>query len=399
MIHSAAMKAATILLVLAGAVSAAVPHGVLLERPVVMAVQLHHAGTADAAAAALAEIAKARFPEFSLVRELPKTLSGPLVAGAESAKGAFALSFLIDPARPAQHAQVCALAHAVAEKLGAELTDGETGARLTAAQWKEARLDTWQGTIALVTAHVQVRPVSFDRPEGVEVRGMRRFGLPDLVLEGVTAAEADAAASLLLLVAQQLVERPVVENGTLLVKGTGLSHAKMKTPRGGAAPVKLAEAKPGFTNPRRFALVPEPAESASAMLKRLMKVLGGPAQEVAMPPHVQAALDAASARAQSRIRELARLWQTKPVEGAELLVKAPFATATGGREWMWVEVVKWEAGSITGTLKNAPGEGSTMNEGQTVVVPDAELFDYLYTAPGAEPEGGQTDKVLEPGGQ
>lgn len=388
-----------LILVLAGVASAAIPDGTLLERPVTVAVLLKHAKTADEAGGALADLAKARFSEFAVVKEMPKALTGPLVSGAETAKGVFALSFLIDPARPAQYAQVCALSHALAEKLSAQLEDGDTRQVFTVAQWKTERLDTWQGTIPLVSSHVEARPARTEAPEGVELRGLRRFGLPDLVLEGVGAAEADAAASLLLMVAQQMVERPLVSGAALVVKPIAFQHAKMRTPRGGAASVKLVELKATPANPRRYGLAPEPAESASAMMKRLLKTLGGAAQEVAMPQHVQAALEAASGRAQARLKELGALWQKGAPKGAELLVKAPFPTASGGREWMWVEVTRWDAGAVSGKLRSAPGEGSSLNEGQVVTVSDAELFDYLYTEPGKEQEGGQTEAILDPAGK
>ena len=438
MIHSAPMRAALLVMMIVMAVPAGaadwapgqpVPAGPLLERPVVLAVLVRHDRPVAEAQAALGEIAQARFPEIAVVREAPKGPggAGPLAHAAaldaakqplpgapaldytarrlepaerarlSATRGVLVVSFLIDPARRTDLAQVCALAHAVAEKLGGFLEDGDTRDVFTPAQWKSARLDSWQGAIPAVAGHVAIQPWKRGEHAGVEVLGLRRFGLPDLALDGIGEDDASAAASLLMYVAQALAEKPVADLGALTVRAASLLHAKMRAPRGspGGALVRLVVDAPGPVNPRRLALVPNTGETAPAMVTRLLAVLAGPPVEVAMPAHLKAALDAARAHAQPRIRELARLWQSKPPPGAELLLKAPFKSAAG-REWMWLQVERWEPGRVVGKLLNAPTDVPGIAEGQSVTVSDADLYDYQYTAPGAEPEGGATDRVIAP---
>ena len=77
------------------------------------------------------------------------------------------------------------------------------------------------------------------------------------------------------------------------------------------------------------------------------------------------------------------------------MVKAPFITTDGGNEWMWVEVVKWKGGQISGVLRNDPEEVPDLHAGATVKVKQAEIFDYIrYTQDGKE-EGNETGPLLE----
>jgi len=135
--------------------------------------------------------------------------------------------------------------------------------------------------------------------------------------------------------------------------------------------------------------------TAPAMLARAVRETTGQGEEATLSAEADAELTAASARAQPRIAELRKLYHAKPPPGAELLVKAPFAAKDGGREWMWVQVERWEAGRIFGTLLNAPSGVPGLAEGESITVPDGELFDYRYAVPGQPPEGGETDRVIE----
>ena len=67
--------------------------------------------------------------------------------------------------------------------------------------------------------------------------------------------------------------------------------------------------------------------------------------------------------------------------GELVLVKAPFTTPDEGREWMWVEVIKWQGNKITGTLQNEPFNIPDLKAGQMVNVSEADVFDYLPSTP------------------
>ncbi len=61
---------------------------------------------------------------------------------------------------------------------------------------------------------------------------------------------------------------------------------------------------------------------------------------------------AASERAKDKIPELYNKFSKGLSVGSHLLIKFPFENASGEREWMWVDVVKWNEKEIIGILQN-----------------------------------------------
>jgi uncharacterized protein YegJ (DUF2314 family) len=76
-------------------------------------------------------------------------------------------------------------------------------------------------------------------------------------------------------------------------------------------------------------------------------------------------------------------------------VKAPFDTPTGGKEWMWVEVTKWNEKRIIGLLANDPFQIPAMHSGQVVEVHEEDVFDYLKTYPDKHSEGNTTGEIIK----
>lgn len=108
-----------------------------------------------------------------------------------------------------------------------------------------------------------------------------------------------------------------------------------------------------------------------------------------------AAVLEASKRAQAKFESYRKRFEAGLAPGEHIMVKAPFKTETGGNEWMWVEVVKWKGGEISGLLRNDPDFVPGLHAGATVRVKQAEIFDYIrYTADGKE-EGNETGPLLE----
>ena len=65
-------------------------------------------------------------------------------------------------------------------------------------------------------------------------------------------------------------------------------------------------------------------------------------------------IEAASERARAKLPELQKAFEAGLKPGELILVKAPFKTADGDREFMWVEISSWKADEIGGTLQNEP---------------------------------------------
>ena len=81
--------------------------------------------------------------------------------------------------------------------------------------------------------------------------------------------------------------------------------------------------------------------------------------------------------------------------GEMLLVKAPFRTISGGNEWMWVEIVKWENRKITGILENDPEYIPTLKSWQKVEINQDDVFDYLLYHSDGTTEGNETGAIIE----
>lgn len=107
------------------------------------------------------------------------------------------------------------------------------------------------------------------------------------------------------------------------------------------------------------------------------------------------ALHAASERAKRKLPAIRAVVQRGLEPGEVVQVKLPFATSSGGTEWMWVEVVRWDGDAIEGVLNNEPFEVPELHAGQRVRGKTDDVFDYLYLRTDGSTEGNQTSEIIE----
>jgi uncharacterized protein YegJ (DUF2314 family) len=62
---------------------------------------------------------------------------------------------------------------------------------------------------------------------------------------------------------------------------------------------------------------------------------------------------------------------------------------------MWVEVLAWKQGKITGPLKNDPALATHLRAGQIVTVGEDRIFDYIHRLPNGREEGNTTGAILD----
>jgi uncharacterized protein YegJ (DUF2314 family) len=77
-----------------------------------------------------------------------------------------------------------------------------------------------------------------------------------------------------------------------------------------------------------------------------------------------------------------------------LVVKGPFKTASGGTEWMWIEVVSWKGKTIEGILQNQPFDVPDLKVGARVQVEESAIFDYIWNRADGSVEGNETQSML-----
>jgi uncharacterized protein YegJ (DUF2314 family) len=132
-------------------------------------------------------------------------------------------------------------------------------------------------------------------------------------------------------------------------------------------------------------------------LRRLLAARPRPRPRPNFIPNVvhDDAVLAASRKAHDRLRsELKPRFIAGLSAGERLLVKAPFAAAGGGKEWMWVLVKRWEGPRIHGVLDNDPVRVPTLKAGAHVDVLEDELLDYDFVRKDGSSEGNETALLM-----
>ena len=103
---------------------------------------------------------------------------------------------------------------------------------------------------------------------------------------------------------------------------------------------------------------------------------------------------ATSERAKEKIPGLYDKFTKGLPVGTHLLIKFPFENVAGEREWMWVEVVKWNDKEIKGLLQNAPQIVKSLKAGQEVTKNIDDMFDYILYFQDGTQEGNETGKII-----
>lgn len=302
---------------------------------------------------------------------------------------------------------VTALVAEAARSLGAVVDDPEARLHYSAREFttRVAR-GGFEGGLPVVPRHVAIH--SYEKDDGTlrsVTVGMSKLGLPDLVVNAHGRHAGETIGILLNVVAQTLAERGRTDAaGRLEVDLRKLRSRTVREPqlaslkKGAAAKAVLSIAagkrEEGDAENRLMELTFEgkpggPAERQEAVLDEIF----GSEDAVRHVEHDEAVL-AESARARARLLALKPAWLKGHAPGEQLMVKAPFRTASAGTEWMWVEVTRWEGARIVGLLANDPFEVPGLRAGARVEVEEGSVFDYLHTREDGTEDGNTTAKLL-----
>jgi uncharacterized protein YegJ (DUF2314 family) len=135
------------------------------------------------------------------------------------------------------------------------------------------------------------------------------------------------------------------------------------------------------------------SDTTSRQTAFITDVYGAQTDDVIRVKH-DAALREASERARAKLPALKAAFSAGLQPGETLSLKAPFATPTGGNEWMWVEVTQWQGNQIVGMLRNQPRDVPTLKAGQMVNIKQEDVFDYIRRNPNGKQEGNETGEIL-----
>jgi uncharacterized protein YegJ (DUF2314 family) len=308
-------------------------------------------------------------------------------------------------AEPAALRGLLALLAEAATALDAVVIDREARTVSTAARFAQVAARAFQGDLPIVRRHVMI--YSYDRGDGVlrsHTVGMAKLGLPDVVVGAHRAVDRLLVGELVNLVCQWLAEHGEVARAGELELDVRATRADEVREEAVAALLPNARPRTVLTVARAL------REEGDADNRHLELTFGGfpgtalereaaavsavfgVKDEVQRIQHTDTLL-AESARARQRLLGLKPWWpDRKP--GEHLMVKAPFQTAAGGNEWMWLEVTAWQGSRLSGPLANEPEEVPGLHEGAVVEVEEGQVFDYLLHRADGREEGNTTEPLL-----
>ncbi|HVV86110.1 MAG TPA: DUF2314 domain-containing protein, partial [Kofleriaceae bacterium] len=306
-------------------------------------------------------------------------------------------------------ADVChraaAIARVGAARAGGWIVDRPTQFVFSRAKFDSARPDGFPldgGELVAIHGVSEDEGTAF-----LETFGLGRFGLPELYMRHIPRSFGDDMMELVRAAEQELIERGAIEaTGALDV-----DVARLTTPpwpqnlvalraHGGSARLHFAATwtlgdQHAEDRPPEIELTLPGGEPAEQIHAAIAAFFGAEADTVVGAAPDDPRLMAARARARAELAALAPRFAHGVPELERLLVKAPFATDSGGVEWMWVEVHAWKGDRLSGVLVNQPDDVSSLKEGAQVEVKQGDLFDYLlHRADGTE-AGGETNRILE----
>lgn len=295
----------------------------------------------------------------------------------------------------------------VASRTGGLVWDEETREVFTPEKWQERRIGSWSGNLPDVAKHTVIHAYKSGELVRSITLGMSKFGQPDLIIDQFPWSSNDSMGNVLNLASQALVEGALIgPNGRLDLDINTLKNpavrarevASFKPNARGTASLALVKGKREEGDPRnRLAEITFSLHNAPDLHSRQDAVassLYGSSDSVKYIRH-DAELKAASERARKKLPALQADFARGLEPGEYIELKAPFATASGGREWMWVEVISWKGKQIEGALNNDPFDIPSMRAGQRVKVNQDDVFDYLRTFSNGTREGNSTGAIIE----
>lgn len=298
------------------------------------------------------------------------------------------------------------LTHRLAELTNGLPWDEECRLVYSRAAWHEKRVASWQGDIPDVRGHVNVH--AYRNPDLVRIitLGMRKFGLPDLVIAQSPSGKSRPAGNTINACAQRLIEGQRPDNGRFELVLKEVSHAKVRdyllaNPLKGAtgrSSLRLNQTPQEEGDPHNSLLALEfpDAEGRTPLEKQAsaLAALYGAEDEIIHHKSGDAAMKAASEKARRDFLAKVPSFRQGMKPNERVIVKAPFVIGEQ-TEYMWVEVTGWQATKLEGVLMNDSYFDEKLRVGRRLTVPFADVFDYVHYKPDGTEEGNETGKVLK----
>ena len=291
-------------------------------------------------------------------------------------------------------------------KNAAIVTDYTTYESFNGKSWSEDRVANFNKDNQDITSQYTIHLYRENEFCRAVTLGLGKFCLPDLSIQNISCNDQQSYGSLINLVNQTLFEKPViVEDGRLTINIQTLKNESVKTKllssledkatKKSVVNLLFVDPQEGDANNSQLELVfnDDNFSSKQEQQDALISEIFGATDQIDYVSHDEKILQA-SQKSRKKLPELKTMFNEGLEPGYSILLKAPFKTDTGGREWMWIEVTRWKEDSIQGILQNDPFEISNLSAGSVVNANPNDIFDYILYFPDGSTEGNETGKII-----
>ena len=303
--------------------------------------------------------------------------------------------------------KISELINIVSEGRNVIIADYNTIECLNTNSWRTNRVDNFYGEHKDITSQITIHLYRENEFCRAVTLGMDKFCLPDISIKDISCNDQNSFGNLINAAAQTLFENQIIyEDSSLLIDLLKIKNdyvknqlaADLKANAKKTAEIKLKSVIPeeGDNSNTQFLIVFKDAKYSSPQEEQneLLASLFGMEESVTYTNHDSEILEA-SEKAKLRLPELQTRFNKGLEPGYSILIKAPFKTDNGDREWMWVEITKWKNEFITGILQNEPSEIAQLKAGSIVKANEKDVFDYMLYKPDGTYEGNETGQILK----
>lgn len=295
----------------------------------------------------------------------------------------------------------------VARKTSGLIWDEETREVFTPDEWHKRRVASWSHTPPYLANHTTIHAYQSGEYVRAITLGMSKFGLPDVVAENFSWSLNNSMGNLINAFCQAMAEGAAFEKSGVYeldinaIRNPAMHKQQNSQLMDNAQKVAhmtlwIGSWEEGDPNNRlvEIGFDKYPGKDVHARQTAMLTSLYGWQDEIKRIKHNED-LIAASRRARTKLPALRAAFVAGLQPGEFIEVKAPFATPTGGQEWMWVEIVSWKGTQISGILKNEPFDIPGLHGGESVKVSEGDIFDYIRRYADGKVEGNETGKIIE----
>jgi hypothetical protein len=215
--------------------------------------------------------------------------------------------------------------------------------------------------------------------------GLSRWGVPDVEATAVPEAASERVAEIVLGVAEAVANG--ARAGPLLISRDDLGRVRGRPyaddaglPASTPVAIEVVSANPEAGDPNDFmARIVPPASEGPLGFVDLAERFFGPVLAASPEAHV---LRTRRQRAQRELASALVRWGAARANGARLLVQVAFAIpGDAGVESMWVEVTRYDGGTVSGTILDDPLAATDVARGDVVTRRRDEVEDVQMREP------------------